>query len=94
MNEENERTIISIVDENDDKSTITLDKWTSDILHSHFNDVHKWVQKLYNSVCVYNEKNSLKLSRRERGNLVRKLSNKKALDLNPIEITFEDLKFD
>ena len=93
MNEEYERTVISIIDENNEKSTITLDKWTSDVLHENLDDVHAWIQKLYNAVCEKNTKRSQKLSRRERGNVVRQYANRKAMEFKPIEIDLSDFEF-
>ncbi len=85
MNEEYERTVISITDENGEKSTITLDKWTSDILHTHYPDVHEVIQTIYNAVCKQNNDRNLKLSRRECGNYVRKWADTKATKLNPVD---------
>jgi len=93
MSEEYERTVISIVDEYGENSTITLDKWTSDVLHEHLSDVHEWIQKLYNAVCDQNTKKSLKLSRREKGNAVRQHANRKAMEFKPINIDLSDFDF-
>ena len=92
MSEEYERTVISIVDESNENSTISLDKWTSDVLHEHLGDVHAWIQKVYNAVCEQNIERGLKLSRRERGNAVRQYANQKAMKLNPIEINLSDIE--
>ena len=90
MTDSNDRTNISIVDEHGEHSTITLDKWTSDILHKHLDDVHGWVQKAYGVVCKWNTDNNKGLSRRERGNVVRQQANKKALEIEPPEFNFYD----
>jgi hypothetical protein len=47
MNDDYEGTVISITDENNEKSTITLDKWTSDVLHEHLVDVHALIQRVF-----------------------------------------------
>lgn len=91
MNEEYERTVISIIDEHNEKSTITLDKWTSDVLHEHLSDVHASIQKVYNSICGLDKMKDLNLSRRQKGNEVRKAASRKALELNPINIDLSDL---
>lgn len=93
VSDEYERTVISIVDEHGENSSITLDKWTSDVLHENVKDVHVWIQRLYNAVCEKNSSNNLKLSRRERGNVVRQYANRKAMEFKPIEIDLSDINF-
>jgi len=92
MNEDYERTVISITDENDVKSTISLEKWTSDVLHEHFDDVHALIQRVYDEVCKQDTTRKLKLSRRKRGDYVRNLANKKAMELEPIELDLSDIE--
>ena len=70
----NEKTIYTITDEHDDKSSITLDKWAADLLQEMLPDVHAWVQVKYNLVC---EKKP-HLSRREKGDVVRALARREA----------------
>ncbi len=89
MGEDN-RTTFSIVDEHDENSSITLDKWTSDILHDHYSNMHEVIQNVYDAVCKQNKAQDLKLSRRKRGNEVRKWANQKALKLEPPEFNIED----
>ena len=84
MDKEYERTVISITDENGDKSTITLDKWTSDILHANYSNVHDVIQTAYNFVCKHNNDQNLELSRRQRGDYVRRLADRKAEKLNSV----------
>lgn len=62
------KTSYSIIDEQGEKSTITIEKWEADLLQETLPDVHQWMQQTYNHVC---QKSSL-LSRREKGNVVRK----------------------
>ncbi len=72
------KTIYSFVDENGEKSTITIEKWAADLLQESMPDVHKWVQDTYNRVC---EKRS-HLSRRKKGDVVRMLAFREA-EKNP-----------
>ncbi len=93
MNDEYERTVVSIIDEHNENSTITLDKWTSDVLHEHLPDVHASIQKVYNAICEQNIKKGLNLSRREKGNEVRKYANRKAMEFSPVTLDLSDLEF-
>ena len=70
-----ERTIYTITDEHGEKSKISLDKTISDVLQKVLPDVRAWVQEKYNLVV---QKKSHLLSRREMGDLVRRLSNLEA----------------
>lgn len=72
---DDERTTYSIRDENGCKSSITIEKWAADILQETMGDgVHVWIQERYILVC---QKHS-HLTRREKGNLVRRIANRKA----------------
>ena len=62
-----EKTIYSITDGHHEKTTITIDKWTADILQQWLPDVHCWLQEKYDRVCARHPH----LSRREKGNMVR-----------------------
>lgn len=90
MGDDYQRTVISITDEFGEPTTITLDKWVSDVLHAHLKDVHTWVQRVYDRVCEHDRAQSLDLSRRQKGDQVRSLAGKKALDFEPIEIDLTD----
>jgi len=69
-----ERTLYSIIDENGDKSTITIDKLIADALQESLPDVHGWVQAQYNRVA---EKKP-ELGRIKKGDLVRLLAQREA----------------
>jgi hypothetical protein len=69
-----ERTIYTITDEHNERSTITLDKMIADVLQSALPDVHIWVQGTYDRVV---EKKP-HLSRREKGDIVRVLAVREA----------------
>jgi hypothetical protein len=62
-----EKTIYTITDESGERSTITVEKWISDLLQSSLPDVHAWIQEKYDASC----KKLPHLSRREKGNAVR-----------------------
>lgn len=68
------RTLYSIRDEDGEKTTITLNKLVADILQKTLPDVHAWIQSAYDRVT----KKKPKISRRQKGNLVRLLSVKEA----------------
>jgi hypothetical protein len=61
------KTVYSIIDENGDHTTISLDKWVADILQLELPNVHERLQQAY--IKVYTEHPHL--SRRERGNVIR-----------------------
>lgn len=71
-----DRTIYTLEDEGGDKTTITLDKWVADILQEHLEDVHGWVQETYNKVALKRPR----LGRRQKGDVVRALSVRQALN--------------
>ena len=64
------KTSYSIIDERGNKSTITIEKWEADLLQDRIHDVHNWLQDMFNRVCQRYEY----LSRREKGNQVRKIA--------------------
>ena len=74
MNED--RTIYTINDEIGEKTTITLDKWVADILQVHFTNVHLWIQETYDRVAL----SKPHLGRRQKGDLVRALSIREAMN--------------
>lgn len=69
-----ERTLYTIANEDGERTTITLDKLTADVLQQALPDVHTWVQQTYDRIS----KRKPNLSRREKGDLVRALANKEA----------------
>ena len=71
-----DRTIYTITDEEDNRTTITLDKFIADILQEYLPDVHARVRATYERVA---EKKS-HLSRREKGDVVRILASNKILE--------------
>lgn len=62
------KTLYGIIDEFDEKTTISLDKWVADILQLRLPDVHSKIQDAY----IKSLETHPDLSRRERGNLIRK----------------------
>lgn len=70
-----DRTLYSIIDEQRQSSTITLDKFVADILQENLESVHAWVQATYSKVA---EKRP-QLGRRQKGDLVRAISWREAL---------------
>ena len=68
------KTIYTITDEHDEKSSITIDKWAADLLQDILPDVHAWIQQRYDLVC----QKKPDLSRREKGNVVRAMAQKEA----------------
>ena len=68
------KTTYTITDENNEKSSITIDKWVADLLQELLPDVHAWIQSKYDLVV---ERKPI-LSRREKGNVVRELARKEA----------------
>lgn len=68
------KTNYQIRNEHGEVTTITLEKWVADILQIELPDVHKAVQRAYDTVV----KNHPELSRREKGNLIRSASVGKA----------------
>ncbi|HBP1908650.1 TPA: hypothetical protein L5W23_005264 [Pseudomonas aeruginosa] len=68
------KTNYQITNEFGEKTTITLDKWVADVLQLEIDDVHDRIQKAYDKVL----KNKPELSRRERGNAVRKMAERSA----------------
>ncbi|KUZ75283.1 hypothetical protein [Burkholderia ubonensis] len=71
---DDEKTNYSIVGEDGERSTLTLDKWAADILQAELPDVHAWVQEKFDLVTARfpNE------TRRKRGDLVRALAYREA----------------
>lgn len=61
------KTNYQIIDEFNEKTTITLDKWVADILQLRLPDVHSKIQDAY----IKSLETHPDLSRRERGNLIR-----------------------
>ena len=71
-----DRTLYTVEDETGVRTTITLDKWVADILQEYIPDVHAWVQETYNKVAMKKSH----LGRRQKGDLVRALSVREALN--------------
>jgi len=71
---DDKKTIYTIIDEHDEKSSITIDKWAADLLQEILPDVHSWVQQQYSIVCARRPQ----LTRREKGNVVRELARREA----------------
>ena len=69
-----ERTLYTISNEDGERTTLTLDKLTADVLQEILADVHVWVQQTYDRVA----ERKPNLSRREKGDLVRALANREA----------------
>ncbi|MFL9998906.1 hypothetical protein PQR34_46765 [Paraburkholderia sediminicola] len=69
-----DRTLYTVINENGERTTITLEKLVADALQASISDVHEWVQRAFDRVT---EKKP-ELSRRERGDLVRLLAQKEA----------------
>lgn len=76
MNNDDSRTLYTIIDEVGQNSTITLDKFVADILQENLSDVHAWVQSTYNTVA----KRKPHLGRWQKGDLVRALSIREAVN--------------
>ena len=81
-----ERTTYTITDEHGERSTITLEKWAADYLQELLPDVHAWVQEKYSRIC---EKKP-ELSRREKGNFLRKVAREKAKE-HPKYVSIADI---
>jgi len=64
------KTNYQIIDEDGNKTTITLEKWVADVLQNELPDVHKSIQVAYDKILK--EKPDLK--RKQRGNYIRELS--------------------
>lgn len=64
------KTNYQIINENNEKTTITLEKWVADVLQTELADVHERIQSAYNRVCLQQPN----LTRRERGSLIRQMS--------------------
>lgn len=71
-----ERTIYTIFDELNANSTISLFKLDADVLQEISGNVHELVQETYNKIT----KTYPSLGRRTRGNLVRVLMTRKAIN--------------
>jgi hypothetical protein len=69
---DDKKTTYTIIDEHNEKSSITVDKWAADLLQEMLPNVHLWIQQKYNLVC---EKKP-HLTRREKGNVIRELDSK------------------
>jgi len=68
------KTNYQILNEYGEKTTITLEKWVADILQIETDDVHNRIQLLFNKLS----KKDSNLSRRERGNAIRRSATIKA----------------
>ena len=81
------KTLYSVVNEDGEKTTITLDKFTADILQAHLPNVHAWVQQTYDRVAVKKPE----LSRRRQGDLVRILAAREAATTETYKTFMRDL---
>lgn len=68
------KTIYTITDENNEKSSITIDKWAADLLQEMLPNVHLWIQEKYIIVC----EKMPRLTRRQKGDIIRELARKEA----------------
>jgi hypothetical protein len=68
------KTLYTVTDEHGEKSTITIDKFTADILQAHLSNVHAWIQDSYDRVALKKPG----LTRREQGDHVRALAAREA----------------
>ena len=64
------KTNYQILNEDGDKTTITLDKWVADILQLELDDVHNRLQLAYDKVL----QSKPELGRIQRGNCVRRMA--------------------
>lgn len=64
------KTNYQILNEDGEKTTITLEKWVADILQLELDDVHRGIQRAYDK--VFQEKPEL--SRMQRGNYIREMA--------------------
>jgi hypothetical protein len=69
-----DRTLYTIVGADGERTTITIDKLTADVLQAVLPDVHAWVQSTFDRVATRRPH----ATRREQGNLVRALANAEA----------------
>lgn len=81
------KTLYSVVNEDGEKTTITLEKFTADILQAHLPNVHAWVQQTYDRVVVKKPD----LSRRRQGDLVRILAAREAATTEMYKAFMRDL---
>lgn len=68
------KTNYQILNEDGEKTTISLEKWVADILQIELDDVHARIQILYNKICEQHPH----LSRRQKGNAIRQAATVKA----------------
>jgi hypothetical protein len=68
------RTNYQILNEEGEKTTITLDKWVADVLQIELSDVHERIQLAYDKILLKNPE----LSRRQRGNCIREMAERTA----------------
>ena len=70
----NDRTLYNILNESGEVTTITLYKLVADTLQESLPDVLAWIQNAYNNVT----REKPEFSRRQKGDLVRRLSVREA----------------
>ncbi len=88
------KTNYQIINEHNEKTTVSLDKWVADILQLELNDVHASIQHAYNALVISHPY----LTRREKGDIIREasiieankypLSKKKVLGWNNEDLDF------
>lgn len=61
------KTLFTFKDKYGDISTLTLDKYVAESLHRQLEDVHKWIQNIYDEVAY----NTTYQSRRSIGDFIR-----------------------
>lgn len=64
------KTNYQIINENNEKTTISLEKWVADILQLELKDVHKSIQDAYDKLTA----SYPKLTRLEKGDIIREAS--------------------
>lgn len=68
------RTNYQILNEDGEKTTITLDKWVADVLQIELPDVHERIQLAYDKLL----REKPELTRRQRGNCIREMAERTA----------------
>jgi hypothetical protein len=68
------KTNYQIINENSEKTTITLEKWVADILQLELSNVHESLQEAYNQLAL----NHPNLTRRKKGDYLRRVAELKA----------------
>jgi len=64
------KTNYQILNEEGEKTTITIEKWAADVLQIELHNVHQRIQDAYDKIL----KEKPNLTRREKGNLIRQMA--------------------